>query len=99
VARQGATATAGRFLRQSGLTCITSQAKKPGEKLAPPRTARIGWAQRWEQRSEQRGKPSQIIGWNAGDTGSLLTPPEYMKLAGPWTGGKNPARVEFIIHS
>src|SRR5262249_23936672 len=30
------------------------------------------WATRWEQRSKQRGKPSQIIGWSAGDTGSLL---------------------------
>jgi predicted dehydrogenase len=50
-----------------------------------------GWAQRWEQLSKKRGKPHQIYGWKAGDKGSLLNPPDYMKLAGPWIDGKDPA--------
>ena len=45
----------------------------------------------WEKRSKERGKPNQIIGWHAGDTGSKLMPPDYMKLAGPWVDGKDPA--------
>jgi hypothetical protein len=45
-------------------------------------------------------KPNQIQGWTAGDTGSTLTfdgddrskaAKEYMKLAGPWVNGKDPA--------
>jgi predicted dehydrogenase len=50
------------------------------------------WAKQWEARSEQRGKPSHIPGWKAGDYGSTLQEPDYMKLAGPWIGGKDPAR-------
>ena len=53
--------------------------------------ADASWAQQWEKMSKQRAKPRQIPGWKAGDTGSLLTPPEYMNLAGPWVGGKDPA--------
>jgi predicted dehydrogenase len=49
------------------------------------------WAERWEKRSKERGKPNQIIGWNAGDTGSLLHPEAYQKLEGPWRNGKDPA--------
>ncbi len=45
----------------------------------------------WEKRSKQRGKPNQVPGWTAGDTGSTLKPPEYMKLGGPWIDGKDPA--------
>ena len=30
------------------------------------------WAARWEERSHLRGKPNQIIGWKAGEEGSLL---------------------------
>jgi predicted dehydrogenase len=56
-----------------------------------PVKADASWAARWEQRSKKHGKPNQIIGWNAGDTGSLLEPPDYQKLAGPWLGGKDPA--------
>jgi predicted dehydrogenase len=56
-----------------------------------PALADGSWARRWEQRSRQRGKPNQITGWSAGNTGSVLEPPEYMKLAGPWTNGKDPA--------
>jgi predicted dehydrogenase len=53
--------------------------------------ANASWAARLENRSKKRGKPSQIIGWQAGDTGSKLEPPEYQKLEGPWIGGKDPA--------
>lgn len=49
------------------------------------------WASKWEARSKMRGKPNQIMGWQAGDTGSLLEPPEYQKLEGAWTDGKDPA--------
>jgi hypothetical protein len=50
-----------------------------------------GWAAMWEQRSKQRGKPNQIMGWAAGDTGSTLKTPPDAKLAGPWVDGKDPA--------
>ena len=49
------------------------------------------WAAQWEKRSKERGKPNQITGWRGGEAGSNLKPPEYMKLAGPWTDGKDPA--------
>ncbi|HEY7159359.1 MAG TPA: Gfo/Idh/MocA family oxidoreductase [Gemmataceae bacterium] len=49
------------------------------------------WAERWEQRSKKRGKPNQVLGWRAGDTGSVMEPPAHMKLAGPWIDGKDPA--------
>jgi len=48
------------------------------------------WAKGWEKRSRERGKPNHIAGWNAGDAGSVLEEPEYMKLAGPWVDGKEP---------
>lgn len=50
----------------------------------------MSWAAKWEERSLQRGKPNHIAGWNAGDHGSVLEEPEYMKLAGPWIDGKPP---------
>jgi predicted dehydrogenase len=49
------------------------------------------WAKRWEERSKKRGKPNQIAGWQGGDQGSTLTPPDYQKLEGPWSNGKDPA--------
>jgi predicted dehydrogenase len=49
------------------------------------------WAARWEERSHLRGKPNQVIGWKAGTTGSLLTPPGYQKLEGDWIDGTDPA--------
>jgi len=49
------------------------------------------WASQWEARSKKRGKPNQIIGWQGGDKGSTLTPPDYQKLEGPWIDGKDPA--------
>jgi predicted dehydrogenase len=56
-----------------------------------PIPADPSWAQRWEKRSHQRGKPNQVLGWKADETGSLLEPPDYQKLAGPWVDGKDPA--------
>lgn len=55
-----------------------------------PTLADASWAEAWEARSKKHGKPNQIIGWNAGETGSLLTPPDYQKLGGPWINGKDP---------
>jgi len=45
------------------------------------------WADQWEQMSDSRAKPRHVSGWKAADAGSLLTPPDYQKLAGPWTNG------------
>lgn len=50
-----------------------------------------GWARNWEKRSKERGKPSHIIGWEGGDNGSTLQPPDYQKLEGPWKNGQDPA--------
>ena len=49
------------------------------------------WAKQWENKSANREKPNHIPGWKGGDTGSTLVEPEYMKLAGPWVDGKEPA--------
>ncbi len=48
------------------------------------------WAKQWEARSAERGKPNHIAGWKAGDHGSILEEPDYMKLGGPWKDGKDP---------
>ncbi len=56
-----------------------------------PVPANASWAQKWERRSHERGRPSQIIGWNGGDRGSSLRPPAYQNLEGPWTNGQDPA--------
>jgi len=53
--------------------------------------ADASWANQWEERSKQRGKPNQVIGWNAGEEGSLLNPPSYQKLEGDWVDGRDPA--------
>ena len=50
------------------------------------------WSENWEERSKKHGKPSHINGWTAGDKGSLLDPPDYQKLEGPWINGKDPAK-------
>jgi predicted dehydrogenase len=50
-----------------------------------------GWARSWEKRSKERGKPSQILGWEGGDKGSTVVPPAYQKLEGPWKDGQDPA--------
>ena len=57
-----------------------------------PIPADATWADRWEKRSKERGKPNQVAGWSAGDTGSTLKPDTYQELGGPWTDGKDPAR-------
>ena len=62
-------------------------------KPASPRDADRAWAARWEERSKLRGKPNQVIGWKAGDTGSLLIPPSYQKLEGDWVDGKDPVET------
>jgi predicted dehydrogenase len=49
------------------------------------------WASRLEERSKKHDKPHQVEGWAAGETGSVVEPPDYQKLAGPWTDGKDPA--------
>jgi predicted dehydrogenase len=49
------------------------------------------FAKSWEKRSKERGSPNQVQGWQGGDAGSKLIPPDYMKLAGPWVDGKDPA--------
>lgn len=54
------------------------------------RDADDSWAKQWEQRSRERGAPNHIEGWTAGDRGSVLEEPDYMKLAGPWIDGKAP---------
>jgi predicted dehydrogenase len=53
--------------------------------------ADASWAANWEKRSKERGKPNQIIGWEGGDSGSIVKPPEYQKLAGKWINDKDPA--------
>lgn len=48
------------------------------------------WAERWEQMSQSQAKPLHVPGWTAGEAGSVLYPPEYQKLAGPWKDGQPP---------
>jgi hypothetical protein len=60
------------------------------EKRAP-KDADASWAAQWEARSKKRGKPNQIIGWQGGDKGSVVVPPDYQKLEGPWVNGQDPA--------
>ncbi len=51
------------------------------------------WAALWEKRSHERGKPNNIIGWQAGDTGCVVKTPDYnLRLAGPWINGRDPAQ-------
>jgi predicted dehydrogenase len=48
------------------------------------RTADDSWATNWERMSRERARPRQIQGWTGGDAGSVIVPPAYMNLAGPW---------------
>ncbi|QDT63375.1 Inositol 2-dehydrogenase [Calycomorphotria hydatis] len=48
------------------------------------------WAKKWEAKSHARAEPNHIPGWKAGDMGSTLEEPDYMKYAGPWIDGKDP---------
>jgi predicted dehydrogenase len=56
-----------------------------------PVEADASWASNLEKRSKEHGKPHQVMGWHADDTGSVFVPPDYQKLAGPWVDGKDPA--------
>jgi predicted dehydrogenase len=56
-----------------------------------PITADASWARRWEQRSHDRGQPNQIMGWQGGDSGSVVVPEEWQRLGGPWVNGRDPA--------
>lgn len=50
------------------------------------------WAKKWEKVSHERGKPVQVLGWKADPLeGSTLKAPDYQKLEGDWTDGKDPA--------
>jgi predicted dehydrogenase len=49
------------------------------------------WADGWEQMSQAHSKPHHVPGWRAGDAGSVMTPPAYQRLAGPWINGRDPA--------
>ena len=51
------------------------------------------WAKKWEKVSHERGKPVHVMGWHAGDEGSLLEDPGYQKLEGDWTNGQDPAKA------
>jgi predicted dehydrogenase len=50
------------------------------------------WAKRWEKMSHEAAPAVHVPGWTAGTEGSVLYPREYQKLAGPWTGGDDPAK-------
>src|SRR5260370_6523602 len=56
-----------------------------------PVEANPSWATQWEERSKNRGKPNQVVGWHGGESGSVVVPPEYQKLGGAWVNGKDPA--------
>jgi predicted dehydrogenase len=47
----------------------------------------VSWAKGWEEMSKARAKPRHVPGWRGGDAGSVLYPPEYQKLSGPWAPG------------
>ena len=48
------------------------------------------WADRWEKMSKAQSTPNHVPGWKAGDAGSVMYPPDYQQLAGPWIDGKPP---------
>ncbi len=48
------------------------------------------WAERWERMSKAKAEARHVPGWQAGDRGSVLHPPEYQQLAGPWIDGQPP---------
>jgi hypothetical protein len=56
-----------------------------------PVPADSNWASRLERRSRERGRPSQVAGWAGGDRGSVVIPPDYQRLGGPWTNDRDPA--------
>jgi predicted dehydrogenase len=59
-----------------------------------PVPADATWAARWEQRSRERAPVNQVAGWAGGDRGSVVIPPPYQRLGGPWVNGQDPAPAE-----
>jgi hypothetical protein len=68
----------------------TGQVMFWNKELRKPMEGNGSWASMWEKRSKARGKPNQIMGWEGSDSGSLVVPPDYQKLGGPWSNGKDP---------
>jgi predicted dehydrogenase len=58
--------------------------------LAAAAVAVTSQAERCIRVTAKRGKPNQVFGWAGGDAGSMLHPPGYQRLAGPWINGKEP---------
>ena len=71
----------------------TTSTRRPARSPTPTRPGPSSW----EKVSHVRGKPNQVIGWKAGDEGSLLHPPDYQKLEGDWVDGKDPPRPDLLI--
>jgi predicted dehydrogenase len=59
--------------------------------MRKPVPADAAYAANLERLSKERAKPNNIKGYAAGETGNVMVPHEYQKLAGPWTNGKDPA--------
>ena len=51
------------------------------------------WCKGWMEMSANRAKPKHVPGWHAGETGSVLHPEPYQKLAGPWVNGQDPGTM------
>jgi predicted dehydrogenase len=56
-----------------------------------PAPADPAWARHWEQRSHDRGSANQVMNWQGGNRGSVVIPPEWQRLGGPWVNGHDPA--------
>jgi predicted dehydrogenase len=74
------------------ITDLAVRSYREGRVFQLDRAGAIGggdasWAKGWEAMSAERAKPRHVPGWHAGDTGSVLYPPEYQKLAGEWQPG------------
>jgi hypothetical protein len=69
----------------------TGQVMFWNKELRKPVEGNGSWASQWEKRSKNRGTPNQIMGWQGGDAGSVVVPPDYQKLGGAWTNGRDPA--------
>ncbi|MFO0802217.1 MAG: Gfo/Idh/MocA family oxidoreductase [Gemmataceae bacterium] len=78
-------------LWENFLSCVRSRKHAT---FCPPDLAAC--AVRITSRAESQLKikprpPRPILGWTGGDRGTVLNPPAYQCLAGPWTGGTDPA--------
>jgi predicted dehydrogenase len=56
-----------------------------------PVPADATWATRMEQASRERAPVNQVAGWAGGERGSVVIPPQYQRLGGPWVNGQDPA--------